>query len=154
VQARVGARGELKASTETRDADAAGRIEVAQGRLSDLDRRLRQIDDAITEATRRGRTRDALRSIDQQRQARAGIASERERAAKDLAALRTEKVSVNAHGRAAESEAAPIQYVAQLLGWNADPEEVVRWLIALMVLCCDPLALVLMAAAGARGRRA
>ena len=49
-----------------------------------------------------------------------------------------------------EVEAAPIRYVAELLGADADSEKAIRWLIALMVLCCDPLAIALTAAASAR----
>jgi hypothetical protein len=46
----------------------------------------------------------------------------------------------------AETEAAPIRYVAGLIGAGIDSERAIRWLIALMVLCCDPLT----AAASAR----
>jgi hypothetical protein len=40
--------------------------------------------------------------------------------------------------------------VAQLVGANTDGERALRWQIALMVLCCDPLAIALTAAAAAR----
>ena len=53
-------------------------------------------------------------------------------------------------GRRIETEAAPIRYVAELLGADTDSEKAIRWLIALMVLCCDPLAIALTAAASAR----
>jgi hypothetical protein len=49
-----------------------------------------------------------------------------------------------------ETEAAPIKYVAELIGADTDSERAIRWLIALMVLCCDPLAIALTAAASAR----
>ena len=39
---------------------------------------------------------------------------------------------------------------AELVGAGADSERAIRWLIALMVLCCDPLAIALTAAASAR----
>lgn len=52
-------------------------------------------------------------------------------------------------GRRIETEAAPIRYVAELLGTDTDNERAIRWLIALMVLCCDPLAIALTAAASA-----
>ncbi len=51
-----------------------------------------------------------------------------------------------AKGRQIETEAAPIRYVAAIFG-VADQETAIRWLIALMVLCCDPLAIALTAAA-------
>jgi hypothetical protein len=46
----------------------------------------------------------------------------------------------------AETVAAPIRYVAELLGADTDSERAIRWLIALMVLRCDPLAIALTAA--------
>jgi hypothetical protein len=38
------------------------------------------------------------------------------------------------------TETAPIRYVAELVGADTDSERAIRWLIALMVLCCDPAA--------------
>jgi hypothetical protein len=52
--------------------------------------------------------------------------------------------------RRIETEAAPIRYVAELVGADTDSERAIRWLIALMVLCCDPLAIALTAAVSAR----
>ena len=53
-------------------------------------------------------------------------------------------------GKQLETKAAPIRYVAELLGTDTDSERAIRWLIALMVLTCDPLAIALTAAASAR----
>ena len=36
-----------------------------------------------------------------------------------------------------ESEAVPLRYAAELIGVSADSEKAIRWLIALIVLCCD-----------------
>jgi len=57
---------------------------------------------------------------------------------------------VAAQGRKIETEAAPIRYVAEMVSADRDPERAIRWLIALVVLCCDPLAIALTAAASAR----
>ena len=67
-----------------------------------------------------------------------------------MAALKAERASLAAKGRQIETEAAPIRYVAELFGTDTDSERAIRWLIALMVLCCDPLAIALTAAASAR----
>jgi hypothetical protein len=67
-----------------------------------------------------------------------------------VAALQTERASVAARGKAVASEAAPIQYVAAVFGVT-DPETAIRWLILMMVLCCDPLAIALTAAAAGQG---
>jgi len=85
-----------------------------------------------------------------QRKARAGLDDERNREAGTLAALKAERASVAAKGRQIETEASPIRYVAELIGGDTDSERAIRSLIALMVLCCDPLAIALTAAASAR----
>jgi hypothetical protein len=66
-----------------------------------------------------------------------------------LVALKADRVSVAARGKVVASEAAPIQYVAAVFGVG-DPETAIRWLILMMVLCCDPLAIALTAAASVR----
>ncbi len=123
---------------------------MAAHNVADLDRRLGQIDSAIEEAAKRGKTNTALSAMEGQRQARAGLASERNEAAGALATIKAERASLAAQGHRIETEAAPIRYVAELLGADTDSERAIRWLIALVVLCCDPLAIALTAAASAR----
>jgi hypothetical protein len=149
VAAHVGERGQAQASVATQDAALAARIEVASHAVADLDSRVAQIDGAIAEATKRGRTNAAMATMEGQRRARAGLVEERQRAAEALAGLKVERVSVAARGRQIEVEAAPIQYVAAVFGIT-DPETAIRWLILFMTLACDPLAIVLCAAASAR----
>ena len=48
---------------------------------------------------------------------------------------------MTAKGRQIETEAAPIRYVAEFLGLDTDSERAMRRLIALLVLCSDPLAI-------------
>jgi hypothetical protein len=83
-----------------------------------------------------------------QRRARASLVDERNREAGTLAAMKAERASVAAKGRQIETEAAPIRYVAAIFGVD-DQETAIRWLIPLMVLTCDPLAIALTAAAAA-----
>jgi hypothetical protein len=49
-----------------------------------------------------------------------------------------------------QAETAAIRYVAELVSANTESEQAIRWLIALMVLCCDPLAIALTTATSAR----
>ncbi len=67
-----------------------------------------------------------------------------------LADLKAERAALGAKGRQIETESAPIRYVAELVGADTHLEKAIRWLIALMVLTCDPLAISLTAAASAR----
>jgi len=150
VAAHVGERGAATSAIETQDAALAARIDVQAHAVADLDRRLNQVDMAIEEAAKRGKTNTALSSIEGQRKARQALAGERQREASTLADLKAERAAVSAKGRQIETDAAPIRYVAELIGADADSERAIRWLIALIVLCCDPLAIALTAAASSR----
>jgi hypothetical protein len=150
VAAHVGERGAAQSDIEAKDAALTARLESQIHIVGDLDRRLGQIDATIEEAAKRGRTNAALSAIDSQRKARAALVDERNREAGTLAALKAERASLSARGKQMETEAAPIRYVAELLGLDTDSEKAIRWLIALMVCCCDPLAIALTAAASAR----
>jgi len=123
---------------------------LAAHSVADLERRLNQVDVAIEEAAKRCKTSTALSAIEGQRKARADLAGQRQREGIVLADLKAERASVAANGRQIETESAPIRYVAELLGLDTDSEKAIRLLIALMVMCCDPLAIALTAAASAR----
>jgi hypothetical protein len=84
VAAHVGERGAATSAIETQDATLAARIDVQTHNVADLDRRLGQIDSAIEEAAKRGKTNAALSAIEGQRRARAGLVDERKREAGTL----------------------------------------------------------------------
>lgn len=149
VSAHVGGRGAATSDIEMRDAALAAKIEVAAHNVADLDRRLNQVDVAIEEAAKRGRTNAALTAMEGQKKARAALADQRQREASTLADLKTERAALGAKGKQIETETTPIRYVAELLGVDTDAEKAIRWLIALIVLCCDPLAIALTTAASA-----
>lgn len=88
-------------------------FDVQAHTVADLDRRLGQIDTAIEEAAKRGKTNTALSAMEAQRRVRASLVDERNREAGTLAALKAERASVAAKGRQIETEAAPIRYVAE-----------------------------------------
>jgi len=148
VAAHFGDRMNVTGAVQTEAATLAARIEVQTHALADVDTRLAQIDGAIAEMTKRGRANGALDAINSQRKARAELVAQRQREADVLTGLKTEQAAAAAKAHAVEVEAAPIMYVAQLLGGTT--EQAIRWLILAMVLCCDPLAIALTAAASAR----
>jgi len=145
VAAHLGDRITATSTVETEASALAARTEVQSQTVADLDRRLGQIDAAIAEMVKRGRTTGALEAIGAQRKVREALVSQRRHEAEALADLKSEAGAVAARGRRIEVEAAPIVYVAQLMGGTT--EQAIRLLILLMVLTCDPLALALTAAA-------
>jgi hypothetical protein len=147
VAAHLGDRATVTSSVESESATLAARIEVQSHAVADLDNRLGQIDAAIAEMTRRGRTAGALEAIGAQHKARDALVGERRREADALAGLKADQAATAAKARAVAVEAAPIMYVAALFGGTTG--QAIRLLILLMVLCCDPLAIALTAAAAA-----
>jgi hypothetical protein len=145
VAAHFGDRISATSAVETEASALAAKTEVQTQTVADLDRRIGQIDAAISEMVRRGRTTGALEAIGAQRKLREALVSQRRNEAETLAALKSEAGAVAAKSRQIEVEAAPIMYVAQLMG--ATTEQAIRILILLMVMTCDPLALALTAAA-------
>jgi hypothetical protein len=145
VAAHFGDRISATSAVETEASALAAKIEVQTQTVADLDRRVGQIDAAISEMVKRGRTTGALEAIGAQRKLREALVGQRRHEADTLAALKSEAGAVAAKSRQIEVEAAPIMYVAQLMG--ATTEQAIRLLILLMVLTCDPLALALTAAA-------
>ena len=150
VAAHVGERGLATSAIEIQDAALAARVEVAAHTVVDLDRRLSQIDSTIEQAAKRVQTTKALAAIEALRRTREELAVQRQREGKDLADLKAERATMGAKGRQIETEDAPLRYVAELFGAEADSERAIRWLILMMVLCCDPLAIALTAAASAQ----
>jgi hypothetical protein len=151
VAAHLGDRMSATSTVETEASALAARTEVQSQTVADFDRRLGQIDSVIAEMVKRGRTAGALDAIGAQRKAREALVGQRRHEAEVLAALKSEAGAIAARGRQIEVEAAPIMFVAQLLGGTT--EQAIRLLILLMVLTCDPLALALTAAASRPKRR-
>jgi hypothetical protein len=140
---------DLALTDQTADIDA--RLAVQAQAVADLDRRIGQIDAAIEESTRRGRPAGAMTLADQQRHARADLATARQREAHALAAMQIEKAKVDALRKRAEADAGPVRFLAELFGAPAsDLEHTIRLLTLGLVAVLDPLAIALLLAAGVR----
>jgi hypothetical protein len=150
--AHVGDRAMTAATRTMQATDLDSRIEVAAAKLADVDRRIAAIDGIVSGAAQRGRANTAAAIMGDQRKDRAALVGDRQRAAEALAALKVERGGVGARATIAEAEAMPIMYAAEVLGIGANPERAIRWLIALLVCCLDPLALALTAAVSVRRR--
>jgi hypothetical protein len=145
VSVAASARSSVAERTETLDA----RVTAQSAAVADLDNRVAQIDRAVDESTRRGRVTRALNIATQQRVTRDGLDTQRQAATATLVGLQTQRAALVGERFRIEASAGPIQYLAMMVG--AAPEAAVRWLILLMVLCCDPAAIALtVAATGSR----
>jgi hypothetical protein len=102
--------------------------------------------------TQRGKASAGLGAVEAQRKNRAALVDQRTREAEALAELKVSEGQVVTQGRKVADELMPVRYVAELLGIGADDERSIHWLILLMVLVCDPLAVALTAGVSSRRR--
>jgi hypothetical protein len=130
-------------------AGTEARLAIQAQSVADLDRRIAQIDSAIEESTRLGRTVGAMTIADQKRSNSADIVAARQREAQVLASLQIDKVRIDAERRRAEADVGPVRYLAELIGMpTADLERPVRMLTLALVAVLDPMAVALLLAAG------
>ncbi|UPK06251.1 hypothetical protein [Bradyrhizobium sp. 170] len=127
------------------------RVTAQTAAVADLDSRIAQIDRAVDESTRRGRVTRAINIATQQRLTRDGLDTQRQAATATLVGLQAQRAALAGERSRIEASAGPIQYLAMMVG--VAPEVAVRWLILLMVLCCDPAAIALTVAASASRTR-
>jgi hypothetical protein len=131
-------------------ADVAARTEVQRAALADVDRRIAQIDAAVNEATRRGRTMTAMSLAAEQTSRRKDLVAARISAADTLAGLRTEAAAIDGDRAAIAADSGPVHYLAALVG--AADDSVMRFFILAIAALLDPLAVTLLLAATVASR--
>jgi hypothetical protein len=145
VEAHVGVAASARSNVAERIETLDARVTAQSANIADLDSRVAQIDRAVDESTKRGRVTRAINIATQQRVTRDGLDTQRQAATAMLVGLQTQRAALVGERVRIEASAGPIQYLAIMVG--AAPESAVRWLILLMVLCCDPAAIALTVAA-------
>jgi hypothetical protein len=151
VEAHVSVAASSRSGVTERIEALDARVTAQTAAVADLNGRIAQIDRAVDESTRLGRVTRAINIATQQRLTRDGLDTQRQAATATLVGLQAQRAALAGERSRIEASAGPIQYLAMMVG--AAPEVAVRWLILLMVLCCDPAAIALtVAAAGSRTR--
>jgi hypothetical protein len=151
VEAHVSVAATSRSGVTERMEALDARVKAQSAAVADLDNRIAQIDRAVDESTRLGRVTRAINIATQQRVTRDGLDTQRQAATATLVGLQAQRAALAGERSRIEASAGPIQYLAMMAG--VAPEVAVRWLIMLMVLCCDPAAIALtVAAAGSRAR--
>jgi hypothetical protein len=147
VEAHVSVAATSRSGVTERIEALDARVTAQTALVADLASRIAQIDRAVDESTRRGRVTRAINIATQERATRDGLDTQRQAATATLVGLQTQRAALAGERSLIEASAGPIQYLAMMVG--AAPEAAVRWLILLMVLCCDPAAIALTVAASA-----
>ena len=118
---------------------------------------LTQMDNQVDQRLNRGDSENSAERAVQIRRQQAGERSKLQKdigeAQKEIAKLNEERAPIAAENRKIEAEVGPIKYIAALIyGDDADNntlESAVRWVIILLVIVFDPLAIALVLAANA-----
>jgi hypothetical protein len=134
-----------KLTVDGHAAEIDARMNVAASTLADVDRRIGQIDNAIAEATRRGRTSAAMALVDRERRNRAELVSARLGAANALAAMQIEAAAVQGERTELAADSGPVRYLAGLIG--AADDAAMKFFILAVACMLDPLAVALLLAA-------
>jgi hypothetical protein len=149
VEAHVSVAATSRSGVTERIEALDARVKAQSAVVADLDGRIAQIDRAVDESTRLGRVTRAINIATQQRVTRDGLDTQRQAATATLVGLQAQRAALAGERSRIEASTGPIQYLATMAG--VAPEAAVRWLILLMVLCCDPAAIAMtVAAAGMR----
>jgi len=123
-------------------------IEAARKALKQMDA---QVDEKLSRTTDDKGAERAVQIRRSQSKERSNLQNEIATAQKKISSLQEQRAPIASQARKVEAEVGPIKYIAALIyGDNPDAnllEKAVRWVIILIVLVFDPLALVLILAA-------
>jgi len=130
------------------------KIKIAKENIDANRRALKQLDEAVDQVMGRSTTEQgAERSVQIRRQQgpeRQRLIREIETEQKKISSLNEERAPIAAEVRKVEAEVGPIKYIAALIyGDNPDAnllESAVRWVIIMIVIVFDPLAVILLLA--------
>lgn len=126
------------------------KISNEQSTIDDLNKQISQIDSAVTKMTDKGQAQSSLQAADKQRKLRDDLTKQKTQHVEILSNLKTEKVKLDSSIKKTEAEVGPIKYIAAAIYGSSGPDTLelaVRWVILLLVVVFDPLAVVLLLAA-------
>ena len=150
---------EQELNITTGDADrlaiVESQIQNKNSVITDYDKQIQQIDDALSKITEKGRGESSLQAADKQRKTRNDLVAKKNTELQSLAVLKEEVVRVRSSIKKTEAEVGPLKYIAEAIyggveGHAMDAatlDRAVRMVIILLVLVFDPLAVVLLIAA-------
>jgi hypothetical protein len=126
------------------------KIDSEQAAIDDLNKQIAQIDSAVTKMTDKGQAASSLQAADKQRKIRDELTKQKSAHIETIGTLKSQKVKLDSSIKKLESEVGPIKYIAAALYGTNGPDTLelaVRWVILLLVIVFDPLAVVLLLAA-------
>lgn len=125
------------------------KIKIHADAISELDRQITQINNAIEKIAEKGTGQAALNASNQQRRTRDDLIKRKQEEIRLQSDLRIQKIKLESENKKIEAELGPIKYVAELIYGSSDANVVdksIRLVIILIILTFDPLAILLLIA--------
>ena len=117
--------------------------------IKDISNQISQIDDALSKLTSQGNARTSLYEARIQRKTRDNLETEKNQHLESLQKLTEQKIEADNNNAKIASDFGPLLYIADAFYGQASKsqlESTVRWIITIIVIVFDPLALVLLIA--------
>lgn len=126
------------------------KISIAEEEREDIDKRLSRLDAALDKSVKNDRSKDALKLGDKTDPKRKVILDEKTKKVQEISQLKTELSPLESKYKKMEAEVGPVKYIAELIWENTDDaktlDKAVRYVIILLILVFDPLAIGLLVA--------
>lgn len=124
-------------------------IKIKEDLIKDLDKQIMVIDSSIDKMLEKGQAKDSLKASDSQRKKRDDLVNRKNSIITELSPLKTQMVKHNNDYKKIESELGPIKYIAEWVYGPTDEkilDKTVRYVIVILILVFDPLAVFLLIA--------
>jgi hypothetical protein len=122
--------------------------------LERIQRDLAQLDRSINIQLDANRAQTALAARRQQTAERDRLRAELETTQNQILGINQQRTATRQEQNNQMSKLGPLVYVAELFGMDGEDRTAVKWMIAILVLVCDPLAVLMIVAANSRMGRA
>lgn len=124
-------------------------IKIKEDLIKDLDKQIMVIDSSIDKMLEKGQAKDSLKASDSQRKKRDDLVNRKNSIITELSPLKIQMVKHNNDYKKIESELGPIKYIAEWVYGPTDEkilDKTVRYVIVILILVFDPLAVFLLIA--------
>ena len=124
-------------------------VKIKQDSINDLDKQISVIDDALNKMIASNQAKSSLAAADKQRKTRLSLVFDKNKLIIELNVLNTEKLKYLAEFKKMEAEVGPLKYIAELIYGVSDEKALdtsVRYVILLLIMVFDPLAVMLLLA--------
>jgi hypothetical protein len=137
----------LSEQSQLQVAQVTAQIEIKQTQLAEARTTLDQLNRSIDVQLNANRSQQALASRRAQQTERAQLQTRMQQLQNEIIQLTQQRTQMQQTQVVDNTKLGPVRYVIELFDPDADPAQAVKWIILVLVLVCDPLAVLMLMAA-------